>query len=167
MTIEEIRKFLDNTKVYVNGKSIEIQEKLFSFGYEWNNGEKTIDNTDCTFLFIDDKSIAYNNSMLYFSNCPSKEITAEQILSLKLTEPTYRPFKDIEECWNEMTKHEPFGWVKRINGGYKQIMAIHIDMFNKHYADFAGQTGTECFKFEYIYKKYKFTDGTPFGIKEE
>ena len=82
-------------------------------------------------------------------------------------EPKYRPFKTREECWNEMLKHQPFGWVKRINGGYKQIMAIHMDIFNKHCADFAGQTGTACFEFEYIYKHYTFTDGTPFGIKEE
>lgn len=82
-------------------------------------------------------------------------------------EPKYRPFNDQEECWNEMHKHPDFGWVKRINGGYKQIMAIHIDIFNKHCADFAGQTGTACFEFEYIYRKYTFTDGTPFGIKEE
>lgn len=27
--------------------------------------------------------------------------------------PTYRPFEDKEECWNEMLKHEPFGWVKK------------------------------------------------------
>ena len=82
-------------------------------------------------------------------------------------EPKYRPFKTQEECWNEMHNHPDFGWVKRINGGYKQIMAIHTDIFNKHCADFAGQTGTACFEFEYIYKKYTFTDGTPFGIKEE
>ena len=24
----------------------------------------------------------------------------------------YRPFKSQEECWNEMLKHQPFGWVK-------------------------------------------------------
>lgn len=24
-------------------------------------------------------------------------------------EPEYRPFKDAEECWNEMAKHQPFG----------------------------------------------------------
>ena len=24
----------------------------------------------------------------------------------------YRPFKDAEECWNEMLKHQPFGWLK-------------------------------------------------------
>lgn len=82
-------------------------------------------------------------------------------------EPRYRPFKTQEECWNEMHNHPDFGWVKRINGGYKQIMAIHIDIFNKHCAGFAGQTGIACFEFEYIYKKYTFTDGTPFGIKEE
>ena len=82
-------------------------------------------------------------------------------------EPKYRPFKNQEECWNEMHNHPDLGWVKRINGGYKQIMAIHTDIFNKHCADFAGQTGTACFEFEYIYKKYTFTDGTPFGIKEE
>lgn len=27
-------------------------------------------------------------------------------------EPKYRPFKDAEECWAEMLKHHPFGWVK-------------------------------------------------------
>ena len=27
-------------------------------------------------------------------------------------EPTYRPFKDVAECWEEMQKHEPFGWLK-------------------------------------------------------
>lgn len=81
-------------------------------------------------------------------------------------EQKYRPFKTQEECWNEMHNHPDFGWVKRINGGYKQIMSIHIDIFNKQCAGFAGQTGTACFEFEYIYKKYTFTDGKPFGIKE-
>ena len=30
-------------------------------------------------------------------------------------EPRYRPFKNQEECWNEMMKHQPFGWVKEIS----------------------------------------------------
>lgn len=82
-------------------------------------------------------------------------------------EPKYRPFRTQEECWEEMHKHPDFGWVKKINGGYKQIMAIHMDIFDKHCADFVGQTGTACFEFEYIYKNYTFTDGTPFGITSE
>ena len=27
-------------------------------------------------------------------------------------EPKYRPFKSQEECWNEMLKHQPFGWIR-------------------------------------------------------
>lgn len=27
----------------------------------------------------------------------------------------YRPFKDSEECWNEMQRHQPFGWTKGRN----------------------------------------------------
>ena len=26
-------------------------------------------------------------------------------------EPKYRPFKNQEECWNEMNKHQPFSFV--------------------------------------------------------
>ena len=26
--------------------------------------------------------------------------------------PEYRPFKDAEECFEEMKKHQPFGWIK-------------------------------------------------------
>ena len=29
-------------------------------------------------------------------------------------EPKYRPFQNAEECWEEMQKHEPFGWIKAI-----------------------------------------------------
>ena len=28
-------------------------------------------------------------------------------------ESKYRPFKDATECWQEMLKHQPFGWEKR------------------------------------------------------
>ena len=31
-------------------------------------------------------------------------------------ETKYRPFKDIEECWSEMQKHQPFGWIKDKSG---------------------------------------------------
>lgn len=27
-------------------------------------------------------------------------------------EPKYRPFANAEECWQEMQKHQPFGWLK-------------------------------------------------------
>ena len=39
--------------------------------------------------------------------------------------PIYRPFNNTKECWNEMQKHQPVGWVKR-NGYYYNIIAIGV-----------------------------------------
>ena len=64
-------------------------------------------------------------------------------------EPTYRPFKDAKECWHEMLKHQPFGWVKT-DSGYEPIW--HVNEGDDFNATFKGST---------------FADGTPFGIKEE
>ena len=30
---------------------------------------------------------------------------------------TYRPFKDGDECWNEMFRHQPFGWINKMEKG--------------------------------------------------
>ena len=40
-------------------------------------------------------------------------------------EPKYRPFKTQEECWQEMLKHEPFGWVVTKNtDAYVHIRSV-------------------------------------------
>ena len=28
------------------------------------------------------------------------------------SEPVYRPFNNTKECWQEMQKHQPIGWIK-------------------------------------------------------
>ncbi len=33
----------------------------------------------------------------------------------------FRPFANVEECWQEMLKHQPFGWVKN-NNLYRNIL---------------------------------------------
>lgn len=112
MTKEEIKEFLSETKVYVNGKSEKIQEKLFSLGCLWIiDDEPIIQDVGKPFIFID-KGLKLTNGddMLYFEQHRYREITAEEILALEITEK-YRPFKGIEECWEEMMKHEPFGWI--------------------------------------------------------
>lgn len=77
-------------------------------------------------------------------------------------EPEYRPFKTKEECWNEMHRHSDFGWLIKINTGvFANIQAI----FSKEIVfdnDF-----NNVYAFKDAFKYYKFTDGTPFGIKEE
>ena len=102
MTKKEVKKLLDNTKVYVNGKNEEIQKKLFSLGYLWRNDKDNIDYIDAPFFYINsDNTLSFGRNMKYFTNHPHKEITAEDILSIS-TETKYRPFKSVEECWGEM-----------------------------------------------------------------
>lgn len=72
-------------------------------------------------------------------------------------EPTYRPFKDKEECWQEMQKHQPFGWVKNMLGSYMLLQVISANGC----VDINGYKSS----FEEALKA-SFADGTPFGVKE-
>lgn len=79
-------------------------------------------------------------------------------------EPKYRPFKDVKECWNEMQKHQPIGWITSQDGEVKSLIIL-IDNEGLVIGDrkngvIGFVTATDLFKI-------KFADGTPFGIKEE
>lgn len=158
MTQKEIDKFLANTKVYVDGKSREIQEKIFSFGFHWLIGNQ-VSHTEKPFLYLkENKEITYGDDMKCFTGHEYFEISPKEILSLELDEPKYRPFKNIEECWDEMLKHQPFGWVKGVSG-----ICYNIAMLDKSTVYFCNST--QWF-YEYSLKNHFFMDGTPFGIKE-
>lgn len=90
------------------------------------------------------------NTEVYFSESPSD-------YRIK-PEPKYRPFKNQEECWQEMLRHQPLGWIKNECGNIFNIIAIFKDSVKlnecrTYYSDLCEQ--------------FKFIDGTPFGIKEE
>ena len=74
-------------------------------------------------------------------------------------EPKYRPFKRQEECWNEMLKHQPFGWVKEISS---EMLYLINGMSNESIVIME-----DINSFKEAMNIYEFKDGTPFGIKEE
>ena len=80
-------------------------------------------------------------------------------------EPKYRPFKTKEECWNEMLKHQPFGWLKEKEN--KKEMA-HIGRIYDTHGDVLitlsinEGVNLSC---SYFFCEYTFADGTPFGSK--
>ena len=74
-------------------------------------------------------------------------------------EPKYRPFKSQEECWQEMHQHPDFGWVLAKDS---KIM-YHICVVGIGYVLIDSMSPI----FSEAFAEYKFTDGTPFGIKEE
>ena len=75
-------------------------------------------------------------------------------------EPKYRPFKDAEECWAEMLKHEPFGWVKGKTDGLLYLITAIV---SKNDIRVDGVfLSLDC-----IEESYTFADGVPFGVKVE
>ena len=74
-------------------------------------------------------------------------------------EPKYRPFKDAEECWAEMQKHQPFGWVN-YNGYRANIAAVMGSAIT-----FVNNKGYTLL-FQQAFEGCTFIDKQPFGIKE-
>lgn len=76
-------------------------------------------------------------------------------------EPKYRPFKDAEECWNEMLKHQPFGWIKSKEDGSCSLITLIISEENIDINCIGG------FNSDKIMKRFTFADGAVFGILED
>lgn len=81
----------------------------------------------------------------------------------------YRPFKDADECWQEMLKHQPFGWTKKACGhcNFLHIMELYSTGIVINMVDNFG-----CFKnlletYGLAFAEITFADGAPFGVKEE
>lgn len=71
--------------------------------------------------------------------------------------PQYRPFKDKEECWEEMKKHQPFGWVRYKDATISIITELSLNCVS------IGKN----YYFKEAKEVFTFADGTPFGIKDE
>lgn len=74
-------------------------------------------------------------------------------------EPTYRPFKNGEECWQEMQKHQPFGWVK-------STLFKDFDLVQRVTTLYV-EINREIIDYKDALDKFTFADGTNFGVKVE
>lgn len=72
----------------------------------------------------------------------------------------YRSFKDADECWKEMQKHQPFGWVIDPSMQYRQVIRLSGCAF---YLDKASV----AYEFREVLMNLTFADGEPFGVKQE
>ena len=101
-----------------------------------------------------DKSLWYDDENPIFDNDLEYRIKPE---------PTYRPFANAEECWNEMQKHQPFGWIKpKGDDTISKFMLIDSLM------DEVVTVRTNIrFNYQELLEHYTFADRTPFGIIEE
>ena len=75
--------------------------------------------------------------------------------------PRYRPFKNQEECWVEMLKHQPFGWIR--NNDTQRL--CNIGSIGRNNCGVV--IDKSILYFDLAFNTCNFIDGTPFGIKEE
>ena len=117
--------------------------------------------------FAEGKTIQFLDGGKWLDLCESDFYESSERYRIK-PEPKYRPFKTQEECWNEMLKHQPYGWVKSKDKGYFHL--IGLVQFESEFEDVIITFATSenlARSSHSIYENYIFADGTPFGIKEE
>lgn len=122
MNRKEAKEFYPFLQAFAEGRAIECRTK-----------PSLLEGTDVPNDWTEMKEIEFWNNIEYRVK----------------PEPKYRPFKNAEECWQEMQKHQPFGWVKT-DSVYEPI--LHVN---------------ECDDFNATFKYSTFADGTPFGVKVE
>lgn len=113
------------------------------------------------------KALQFYNSYGEFKDVSAEEFDIEKWYKKPKKfrikpEPKYRPFYDnAEECWKEMMKHQPFGWVKMKGTESKYYMLKCIAS-----RVVIGLDETP-FSYKKVFEDYVFADGTPFGVKVE
>ena len=112
--------------------------------------------------FAEGKTIQYYDSLIDIADWEDCENPNFENLTYKFRikpYPTYRPFKDAEECWQEMQKHQPFGWVKstlfKDLALVKRVTTLYVEI-NRDIIDYKDAL-----------EKFTFADDTNFGVKVE
>lgn len=135
MDRNQAKEFYPILQAYAEGKVIECRTK-----------PSTVKGTDVPNEWTEMKEIEFWNNTEYRIKPESK----------------YRPFKDTKECWQEMQKHQPFGWVKRKGNEHYSLITDVDDI--KYGISLNERSG---FDMDYVWVNYTFVDGTQFGVKVE
>ena len=130
---EELQKLMPIFKAMAEGRTIQVKN---------GNGWEDID-CDKEGLYLDYLAIYKNNYRIK-------------------PESKYRPFNNAEECWAEMQKHQPFGWLK-CEEGYFNI--VYVDDYYVGLAD--KDNSSILLASKNSYQDNTFADGVPFGVKVE
>ena len=133
MDRNQAKEFYPILQAYAEGKVIECRTK-----------PSTIKGKDIPNDWTEMKEIEYWNNTEY---------------RIK-PEVKFRPFANSKECWEEMMKHQPFGWVKDRNGSKFVIENVDSRGFVEVYDE-----GT-C-NLKEVFENCAFADGPPFGVKVE
>lgn len=145
MTREEVKILLPIIQAFAEGKVIQTK------------------NGDETWITIGKETDLNIESLAEYPDC----------FRIK-PEPKYRPFKDADECWLEMLKHQPFGWVKEKGDKLSYELLACVSENDEAPISFAvyGSVGMgiidrPSIEFNEMFNAFTFADSAPFGVKEE
>lgn len=133
MTREETKQLLPIIQAFAEGKVIECRTK-----------PSTIKGIDTPNKWTEMKEIEFWKDVEYRIKPGSK----------------YRHFANAEECWQEMQKHQPFGYT------YDRFNNIR-DSITKVATTGVSYDSPTVISFAEVFDRFVFADGVPFGIKEE
>ena len=139
MDRNQAKEFYPILQAYAEGKVIECRTK-----------PSVVEGIDVPNDWAEMKEIEYWNNIEYRIKPDSK------------AKAKYRPFANVEECWQEMLKHQPFGWVKN-NNLYRNILETSDGAILL--PSFPGEMFV--FSFNKANEKFTFADGQQFGVKIE
>lgn len=131
MTREEVKKLLPIFKAFSEGETI---QHLDIINDKWEDVDEFV----------------YHGS-----------VKSYRIKSDSQSKAKYRPFANAEECWQEMLKHQPFGWIKSKEDGSRSLITLIISEEDIDINCIGG------FNSDKIMKRFTFADGAVFGILEE
>ena len=133
MTREESKAFYPILQAFAEGKVIECRTKPSALSKSWQDMNE----------WTEMKEIEFWNNTEYRVK----------------PKPKYRPFKDAEECWQEMQKHQPFGFVKstlfKDFDLVQRVTTLYVEI-NRDIIDYKDAL-----------EKFTFADDTNFGVKVE
>ena len=105
---------------------------------------------------IESRRVKGDKSLWYDDEDPSFDDDFEYRIK---PETNYRPFKNAEECWQEMQKHKPFGWVK--SNLFKDLALV------KRVTTLYVEINRDIIDYKDALEKFTFADDTNFGVKVE
>ena len=115
--------------------------------------------------YAEGKTIQFLNGGKWYDVYDTDFYQSPDIYRIK-PEPKYRPFKTNEECWNEMLKDQPFGYLTyKEDNSITCITEIYTANINKGLY-FRLSRSSQSYDASYLFKSYTFVDGDSFGIKE-
>ena len=75
--------------------------------------------------------------------------------------PTYRPYRNLKECFHDMKNHEPFGYVREKQKGDLELIIGTLD--DEH--EYLKLSVTNIRQLKTVFERYTYFDGSPFGVK--